>query len=207
MTNILFGPHRSTRGSLSNKNTVDLCQEIVEIEESTQRPDSGRPVNDVGSVLKTAKADRLSDDDKVDVDEGPKPTKKAKRPPNKRKVRISAENLPKIMRAKKRASVKARRSTMVPHRISSGPPPRTSLKKRKTSIGPKSSDAIKPSASDSKPCKCPVFGCEYAGARANYLKTHMKRHDKEKLVNCKKCDMKFKSADGILLAKHLADHK
>lgn len=183
-----------------------------------------RPVDVIGSVKKTAKAVRTPDDDIVDVDE--RPTKRAKRAPKKQKVRISAENLPKVLQAKKRASEKARRtivphrisggrssmkgrkSSVGPHRISGGPPPKNSMKmkKRKTSIGP-NSKAIKPPTSDPKPFKCAVFGCAYAGARAGYLKTHMKGHDKDKLVGCKKCDMKFKSADGILLAKHSADHK
>lgn len=255
LTNLLFGPQRGSRGLHLANNSLELYQRLCDLEKSTHKrvsvdnivaedtvADDGqtdRPVDVdvIGSVAKKAKADRTPDaDDNVDADADAvveeRATKRAKRQP--KKVRISAENLPKVLRdAKKRASMKARRSSHGPHRkstqkgavpqqrtrrgrrsskvrISVTASPQTSvvLKKRKTSIGPKSKP-IEPSKSkaDPKPFKCAVFGCDYAGARPGHLKTHMKRHDKEKLIDCKKCDMKFKSSDGIPYAKHSADHK
>lgn len=186
---------------------------------------SGGPKDLLGQALKKARADQTPTVDGGDAGDGKdgaveattkkrpaKPSKPAKPAPKKRKVRISVENLPKVLQTKKRASVKARRSSnaarrsSIPARGSFITIRRSSIAKRKSSIARKSNsgDASPPNP---KPFACLVYGCSYAGARKQYLGAHMKKHAKDKLVDCKMCDMQFKTGDAIQLAKHVAEHK
>lgn len=151
--------------------------------------DSVKSTKKKAGAAKTGKTERVIDDDGA--------TEQIEAPPKKRKVRISVENLPRVIRTKKRAAAKARRSSIVPRR--------SSVTKIKSSIGPKSNSGEP--ISDPKPFKCVVDGCAYAGARKGHLTSHMKGHAKDKLVDCTKCEKKLKSADPVQFAKHMAEHK
>lgn len=127
-------------------------------------PSNARPAT--GRVKRTAKkANDAAEVPKIDEAKVRARKSKAKQPEeptapknHRRKVRISAENLPHVLRTKKRASAR-----------------HNSIESRRSSVAKRGSADPK---ADPKPFKCEQ--CSYAGARKNYLTSHMKIHNKQK---------------------------
>lgn len=174
LINLIFffieNPSEVEPATVSVKNTVKNADNAMKVE-----PDE--PKNDHDAVNDAA----------AEIETKPKQKKPASTKPRRKKVRISTENLAHVKRAKKRSTIKGRRTSIIPRRSSTG---------RKSNVN----DA----PADSKPFKCAVYGCKYAGAKKHYLTLHMKSHDKDKLIDCNKCDMKFKSTEPYL--KHMSKH-
>lgn len=184
------------------ENNSEIQPETVPATEPTAAPAS----KTIESVEEKADATMVADVDRAANEANEKNETSFK----KRKMVISTEKILQVLRCKGRAAAKGKMRSIMQRRSSNVSQRRSSVVKRKSSIArisfERKQKSIEPT-SNPKPYKCVVDGCSYAGAHKRYLAAHMKRHNFHKLIDCTKCEKKFKSADHDALVKHLSEHE